>query len=691
MKRQLLLLLLAITVAGPPNPAGAYEVITSSQGAEIKWALGAASFAINPAGGPVASVEAIEQALQVWSVSGGFIQFTYTGPTTRGVSADDLANVCCFSALGSNGILARNSFLYLSQSGHLLDSDIVFNTSYPWSATREPDAFDVGNIATHELGHSLALNDLYDATDSEKTMYGYGTAEEIKKKTLDPDDIAGLVHLYPAPGSLTVTLSPAEAVGAGAQWSLDVGGWNGAGETLSITPGQFPVTFRPVSGFTTPDGQMVTISSARSTTLTATYTPIRTASLRVTLLPEAVCTAGAQWRLDEGAWNDSGARLTVLDAGAHRIAYKAATGYSAPDSETITITAGTAHTLTREYTVQQTTGALTVLIRPDEAIRAGARWRVDGGDWRASGSTLPGLTAGSHSVSFNSIAGFTPPAPFTVPIRGQQTTTAEGIYAAGDSGQIRLKSSACVAGEGETANIVVKRIKGSAGDVTVDFLTKPKTARPWTDYRPRTGKLQWKDGDTTPKVVQITVNSDGEPEGPEHFQFILTNPRGCSLATPQKTKIIISPNTKSEAGESEERDLAMTGLSRALGDPGLTWFTSVLAPWRKTTEAPAGPDQPAAAAWAHSDAPSWLQTEVEGPGTLGYRWSLDSGRTSILLLLVDGKATPLAPTGGPWLPGATRLPPGWHTVRWVYIGGPSGSGAACLDRVRWQSSSPTAP
>lgn len=52
------------------------------------------------------------------------------------------------------------------------------------------------SIATHELGHSVGLDDLYDGSCSEQTMYGYATEGETKKRTLEAGDIAGVQELY---------------------------------------------------------------------------------------------------------------------------------------------------------------------------------------------------------------------------------------------------------------------------------------------------------------------------------------------------------------------------------------------------------------------------------------------------------------------------------------------------------------
>ena len=55
---------------------------------------------------------------------------------------------------------------------------------------------DFENIATHELGHSVGLADLYESKCSEMTMYGYADYGETKKQTLEDGDIKGIKEIY---------------------------------------------------------------------------------------------------------------------------------------------------------------------------------------------------------------------------------------------------------------------------------------------------------------------------------------------------------------------------------------------------------------------------------------------------------------------------------------------------------------
>jgi len=55
---------------------------------------------------------------------------------------------------------------------------------------------DLQNIATHELGHAVGLNDIYSGSCSYVTMYGYSTEGDIGKRTLEQPDITGLQTMY---------------------------------------------------------------------------------------------------------------------------------------------------------------------------------------------------------------------------------------------------------------------------------------------------------------------------------------------------------------------------------------------------------------------------------------------------------------------------------------------------------------
>jgi formylglycine-generating enzyme required for sulfatase activity len=75
-------------------------------------------------------------------------------------------------------------------------------------------------------------------------------------------------------GSLSVVLGPDEAVNAGAQWSVDGGGWRFSGDTaVDLGAGPHTVAYRPVAGYTEPLAHLVTISNKALTTVTATYSP----------------------------------------------------------------------------------------------------------------------------------------------------------------------------------------------------------------------------------------------------------------------------------------------------------------------------------------------------------------------------------------------------------------------------------
>ena len=79
----------------------------------------------------------------------------------------------------------------------LIEWDMIFDeVDFNWSATGEAGKMDFENIATHELGHSVGMADLYTLSCSEETMYGFAAFGETKKQTLEAGDITGVSTLY---------------------------------------------------------------------------------------------------------------------------------------------------------------------------------------------------------------------------------------------------------------------------------------------------------------------------------------------------------------------------------------------------------------------------------------------------------------------------------------------------------------
>jgi hypothetical protein len=97
---------------------------------------------------------------------------------------------------------------------HLIEVDTALNSSSmfhwwqisvigdpdtaTWPSGQESAAYDVDvqNIMIHEAGHWLVLDDLYDSADMEQTMYGYADEKELKKRSLEDGDIAGIIAIY---------------------------------------------------------------------------------------------------------------------------------------------------------------------------------------------------------------------------------------------------------------------------------------------------------------------------------------------------------------------------------------------------------------------------------------------------------------------------------------------------------------
>jgi len=140
---------------------------------------------------------AVQAAAATWSAAGANFAFSYAGTTTATGYSYNGVNEILWRNLGSGGPVAHAIWWGYSHSGEIMEADIEFNDYYLWStATPTPSGrYDVQTVALHELGHWLSLNDLYNAADSAKVMYGY-VSTGTTKRVLHADDIAGIRHIY---------------------------------------------------------------------------------------------------------------------------------------------------------------------------------------------------------------------------------------------------------------------------------------------------------------------------------------------------------------------------------------------------------------------------------------------------------------------------------------------------------------
>ncbi len=140
---------------------------------------------------------AVQTAAATWNGAGTRFAFSYAGASAATAYSYNGSNEILWKGLGSGGTIARAIIWYSGST--ILENDIEFNDYYIWSAAASCPGgqFDVETIALHELGHWLCLNDLYDAADAAKVMYGYGSTGTTKR-ALHADDIAGIQYIYGA-------------------------------------------------------------------------------------------------------------------------------------------------------------------------------------------------------------------------------------------------------------------------------------------------------------------------------------------------------------------------------------------------------------------------------------------------------------------------------------------------------------
>ena len=159
-------------------------------------------------------LSAVDAAFGTWrAVDNIKVEFLAMGCSNDTVDRNDGINNVIFVtqnwpfdptaiAITRNFYLAGDS----PRSGMILDTDIMINAQdHQFTTTGESGKYDLQDILTHEVGHFLGMGHEVPPLDTQATMYALAFPGELNKRTLHPDDLAGIRSAY---GGVGIKLGP---------------------------------------------------------------------------------------------------------------------------------------------------------------------------------------------------------------------------------------------------------------------------------------------------------------------------------------------------------------------------------------------------------------------------------------------------------------------------------------------------
>lgn len=209
---------------------------------------------------------AVTRAFNTWNAvetattSSQFAGFTQASPQND----DGMVVIGYLNRPELERTLAATNFIIDVTSGEIVESDIFFNSAFPWStaANGETGRFDVESIALHEVGHlhgighsALGETELRPGgrrvLGAEAVMFPIAfTAGSTADRTLRADDIAAITDIYPRSGAASRQLGSISGKVTK----------NGAGVIGAHVVAFNPSTGALVGGFTLGEGGPFTIA-----------------------------------------------------------------------------------------------------------------------------------------------------------------------------------------------------------------------------------------------------------------------------------------------------------------------------------------------------------------------------------------------------------------------------------------------
>lgn len=169
----------------------------------VQWSSFPVNYTINPANTQGLSesfiVTSLSTGAKTWdtATSRELFNNNYTVDYSAKYGIQDFKNSIVFGDYDDNNVIAITSVWFTRVGKKIVEFDQLYNTRFSWGdTTADITKMDLQNMATHELGHAVGMDDIYSSTCGAVTMYGYSNEGEIKKRTLEQPDIMGLQKMY---------------------------------------------------------------------------------------------------------------------------------------------------------------------------------------------------------------------------------------------------------------------------------------------------------------------------------------------------------------------------------------------------------------------------------------------------------------------------------------------------------------